>query len=275
MNNVIRPVATLLLVLICITTLFSFGKQEMYRRAEQELSYALRVATQDATDRMMDKNHLFGNDWASQVFATDISAATKQFKASFRRNTASGRITDVDVSFAGIATQWAVYGLYSNGTPTPAFGYTFYRDLDPLNVGDRTRANTLYEFSLGDSFRELNLTTNISEEKKLSELPANYFGSKVSNRSFQNIAVMSSINGFLNTFYSNEIENVSVRNAGTGLEFNLGLFDYSDDDLSILSSQSAMIDGPGYFAVVDYYDVFLDQRARVFSISSAEMVCVK
>ena len=272
MNNIVRPVASVLITLLAVTMLLTYGKQSMHSAAADELDYAMRVATQDATSKLMDENYLFGSDSSSQLFATDIEAAAKQFVASFQRNTPSGRITDIDVSFSGVAGMWAIYGQYSNGSVTPPFGYTFYADLDPLQIGDRTQPDMLYEFSLGDAFRETDLTSGVTVDKKLCDLSEGYFSSRVSNGAFHDISVMFSINDFLNAFYSSEDANVSVRNAGNGLQFNLGLFDYADDSPAVLNNLSSVIDGPGYFAVVDYYDTYIDQRARVFSISSAELV---
>lgn len=271
MNTQVRSVAVMLLMIIASTILITFAKNSLHSSAEEELNYALRVATQDATVSMMDKNHLFGYDESGQTFDVNISAAAEQFERSFIENVASGRVNEVDVAFSGIADQWYIYGQYANGHQTLPYGYVFCKSSDKWNLGDKTDQSIQYEFSLGYSFRETDLTTGTVTTKSLKDLPENYFSSIASNKIFHDATVMSSINGFLTECYTST-DNLTAINAGTGLEFNLGLFDYTEDNSTLLNNLPAVIDGPGYFAIADYYDSFINQRVRIFSIGSAELI---
>lgn len=272
MSTQVRSVASLFLIIIAITVLVTYARGALQDSAEDELNFALRVATQDATACMVEENYLFGFDTDSEL-NVNLSSATTQFKRSFLENVASGRVNDVDVAFSGIIDTWYIYGQYANGHKTLPYGYVFYKKNDIWNIGDKTNVNTQYEFSLGDTFRETNLGTGAVTTKSLKNLPEHYFSSLVSNKTFHDIAVMSSINDFLNECYDKG-DNLTVRNAGTGLEFNLGLFDYAENNTSLMNNLPAVIDGPGYFAVADYYDSFINKRVRIFLIGSAELVSV-
>ena len=55
------------------------------------------------------------------------------------------------------------------------------------------------------------------------------------------------------------------------IDFELGLVDYAIDDPSVMNKLSAIIDGPGFFAVVDCFDTTMNQPYRLFSIGGSEL----
>jgi len=275
MSNIVRPITSLLITVIVVTILLAFTKQEISTKNEDDLRYALRVATQDATAKLVDENQLFLlGDWETQIDANNITTAAEQFKTSFRANSLSQKITDVDVSFSGVAGNWYIYGVYATGKRTPSQTYIYYKGADDLGIYDKPEhENLMFEFSLNGQFKKTNLITGEQDEiiYSIEDQDEHYFSNKVKNSTFCDIVVMSSINDFLTSYYSST-ENVSVVNAGVGLGFNLSLFGRAEDSAGAINKLSSPISGPGYFAVVDYKDVYIDQVARVFAIGGAELV---
>ena len=102
-------------------------------------------------------------------------------------------------------------------------------------------------------------------------LPEHFFRTDMTNEEFRDYIVMTRINEFLTVFYSDGA-NVIAYNADSGLQFNLGTSDYAADDPSIMTKMSAVIDGPGFFAVVDYFDTEIDQMVRILSFGGSELL---
>lgn len=263
MNSVVKPIITILVALIAISILLIRTTVTTNNWSNDELEYALRVATQDATAVMMDENYIFSDDNESSDFNIDLNKASKQFKRSFYANIGSVltpvQMTDTNIALSGYVGYRYIYGIYSTGSQTAAFSYSY------------SMGNKLYEFTLGDKIYVTDLTTGTESTSQLSGLPENYFSSDVSNENFRKITVMKAINEYLTVFYSDE-QNITAYNAGSGIEFDLGLIDYAENDPSIMTTLSAVIDGPGFFAVVDCWDSTTDQMVRLFSLSAAELV---
>ena len=136
--------------------------------------------------------------------------------------------------------------------------YTTYKD------------GKLYEFTLGDKVFITDTTTGNESATLLSGMPEHFFSPTITNENFQRITVMKSINEYLNLFYSDE-QNITAHNTGSGIDFELGLVDYAIDDPSVMNKLSAIIDGPGFFAVVDCFDTTMNQPYRLFSIGGSEL----
>ena len=62
------------------------------------------------------------------------------------------------------------------------------------------------------------------------------------------------------------------------MQFNLGTSDYAVSDINpdeygyIMTKMSAIIDGQGFFAIVDYNDSELDQMVRILSFGGSELI---
>lgn len=262
-NNILRPVATSLIVLMAISLLLMRTNTVTDEWSNDELDYALRVATQDATAVMMDHNFLFGIDEEESDFDIDLDYAYKQFESSFFRNIGStvseNTVNKMSVALVGYAGYRYAYGMYGSGATTTPFPYSYYSDTD----------NCIYEFTLGDKVFQTKLSTMTETTLLLSSLPENYFSTAVTNENFRTITVMSAITDFLNIFFSDG-RNITAVNAGSGLRFDLGTVDYAEDDNTIMTKLSGVIDGPSFFAVVDCYDSRVDRVVRLFSLGAAE-----
>lgn len=158
---------------------------------------------------------------------------------------------------AGYAGYRYIYATYNDGKTTIPYGYTYYAN------------NKLYEFTLGNNVYVTDMSSMKETVWKLSDLSEHYFSNALTNENFRIVTIMTAINNFLNTFY-NDGANVIAYNAGTGLEFDLGMVDYASDDVNVMEKLSAVIDGPSFFAVVDTYDTLTNRTVRLFSLGAAE-----
>ena len=262
MGHILKPIIVFLAALSLISLMMTSVNQTKNDWTNNELSYALRVATQDATQVVMDDNYIFDGDEEPIDFRIDLNKAAKQFKSSFYANIGStvspDSVNSMNITMYGYAGYRYVYGLFGSGTETIPFGYTY---------ADGT---TMYEFTLGDRVYVTDTSTGTETVLTLSTLPENYFSSTLNNINFRNFAVMNGINSFLNTFYG-EKANTTAYNADTGVYFDLAAIDYAQDDATTITRISSIIDGPSFFAIVDINDAMIDRMVRVMSIGAAEL----
>lgn len=262
MSTILKPVITAMAVLIAVTMILTRTDVVTNHWSNDELDYALRTATQDATAVMFDNDYMFGMDEEVSDFTVDLEKASNQFKESFFDNIGStiteNVVNEMNVSLSGFAGYRYIYAVYGTGQSTIPYGYTYYAD------------NKMYEFTLGDKVFVTDLTTMDESELNIKDLNEHYFDSELTNENFRIVTIMTSINKFLNLFYSDNA-NIIAHNAGTGLEFNLGAVDYSVDDATVMEKMSSIIDGPSFFAVVDAYDTHTECMYRLFSLGAAEL----
>lgn len=278
MNNILRPIISCLVAVIGVGLLLCVTKGYMTDNSHEEFDYALRTATQDATASMIDDNYLFGLDEEASDFQVDLTAATEQFKSSFWHNVGGANalqnVSDMEVAMAGVVGYRYIYAQYSTGGTTVPFSYCY------------TIGNKQYEFTLGNKVYVCDIGTTDPATGKMREtvmylnnkghlpeenLPEYFFASDKTNEEFRDYIVMTRIMEFLTAFYSDSA-NVIAYNAGSGLQFQMGTEDYASDDPSVMNRLSSVIDGPGYFSIVDYNDAELDQLVRILSFGGAELL---
>lgn len=263
MSSIVKPLIACLVAIIAVTIILTRTDKVTNQWTEDEISYALRVATQDATAKIMDEGFIFGAEEEAEDFDVDLTRATEQFKKSFFTNLGSTVtetvVSETNVSLTGYVGYRNIYAVYATGEPAAAFAYTY-------SIGDK-----IYEFTLGDKVYVSDLNTGDETETLLSDYPEHYFSSKLTNENFRQVTVMQAINDYLTIFYSDE-QNIIAINAGSGVRFDLGLVDYAADDPSIMTTLSSVIDGQGFFAVVDCWDTQTQEIVRVLSMGAAELV---
>lgn len=266
MNNITKPIITGFVLLICITLLGAKTKSVTNEWTEEELSYALRTATQDATACMLNENYTIdGNEGELQNVVVDIEKATDEFEKSFALNIGAfvdpANINSMNIPLSGYVGYKQISGILSDGSSTQPYAYTYVDSV----------ANKMYSFTLGDIFYSTNLSTYEEQELKISELPEHYFHAELINENFKTTIIMESISDFLTQFCGTEYDLVAY-NVGSGLSFELGKTDYSQDP-SMITEFAAVIDGPGYFAVADLMDPQLSGiPIRTFTFGGAELV---
>lgn len=263
MNSIIKPIIAGLIVLTFFSLVGTRVQTVTNRDAENELSYALRVATQDATADMIDKNHMMDGIEGDGNFKIDLNAAETRFLKSFKCNIGScvdaSRVNSMNIPLSGYVGYKYIVGRLTDGTITFPFSYVHTID------------DQIYNFTLGETVYVTDALTGVETEKKMSDFAENHFHSDISNKDFRTITIMQTISEFLSVFGSNPA-NLMVQNAGTGMTFTLGGVDYTNSDPSQLVEFSAVIDGPGYFAVTDMYDPQLGGRIRTVTFGGAEYI---
>ena len=264
MNTILKPVISVLLIMIAVSMLFLRTNTVTEKWSEGELDYALRTATQDATAVLIDNSHIFGMDEEAMDFTIDIEKATNQFRESFFKNIGSAInqefINEMHVSLSGYVGYRYIYAQYPDGDTMLPFPYAHHH-----NDGK------LYEFTLGEKIFVTDLNTGDETTILMTDLSEHFFSSDMTNEEFREMTIMSTINNFLSVSYSDKA-NTTAYNAGSGMEFNLGIVDYAANDPSVMTKLSAVIDGPGFFAVIDYMDTHVNQLSRIVSFGGAELV---
>ncbi len=261
MHYSIRTAVVAMFSIIAISLLTTQTNKATDKWTENELRYALRVATQDAAAVMMEESYLFDANAEVQDFAVDLERARNQFERSFFMNIGSNidsnLINKMSVSLSGCAGYRYVYGIYGSGNKTVPFGYAY---------SDGTH---YYEFTLGNKVFTTSLIDGSESTLDLNTLPEHYFNTEISNRNFRNLRVMKAINSFLNVFYQDDVN--IVAKTGPDVQFDLAAIDYAENDPSVMTKISSIIDGPSYFAVVDIMDPRLQTLQRVISLGGAEL----
>lgn len=234
------------------------------RWTEKELSYALRVASQDATSVLMDENYsLDGNTIDAENISVNLLRARNQFEQSFARNVGShlnpDAISNMNLPLVGYVGYKYVFGYTYNGGATIPYAYTY------------VKGNTMYNFTLNtDTVYETD-GNGSEQEKKISSYPEHFFSSNMTNQEFRSYTVMSAISKFL-TIYNGTDTNLIAKNMGTTVEFELGRADYANDP-SIMTTFAAVIDGPGFFAVTDILDAQPSGiPVRTFTFGGSELL---
>lgn len=290
-DNHVRPVAIFLLVLIISSLTLIRVRSETNSWTREELNYAIRVATTDATSVMVNEDYLMdGNMNDYEKVTVNLDRAKAQFEKSLRRNLGAAvdnsEINSMNLPIVGYVGYRYVYAILDDGTElTDEFGnpvsaadgrqtfpwaYTYMT----TEAGKDPKLNyTIYNFTLGDKIYVYKAENGVSSEETLyiDDLPENFFSPNQTNRDFATITIMENINEFLNAF-SNTEYSLQAMNAGSGLSFNLGTVDYVGDDESKITGWSSVIDGPGFFAVVDMFDPQLTGSVRTFTFGGAEFI---
>ena len=263
-SNLFRPVIAGMLVITAM--LLTLGRVRIVTNesSTDEISYALRVATQDATAVMVDRNHMMdGIEMDNGNFRINLDTADEQFLDSFYRNVGAAvsksTVNSMNLPLTGYVGYKYIYGELADGTASFPYSYTCVKN------------GLVYNFTMGDQIEVTDPNTGAISNVSLASLSPNFFHEDISNEDFRTITIMETISKFLTDFNSMP-ENLMVVNAGSGLSFTLGGVDYLGSDPSEIVEFSSVIDGPGYFAIADFYDPQLDGRMRTFTFGGAEYI---
>lgn len=262
MNNIGKALCAILSCLIIMGIMTSRTKMVTNEWAEDELTYALRVATQDATSVLMDENHtLDGNTDDMENIQVDLQRSLNQFQSSFHHNVGSYLnevdITNMNIPLVGYVGYRYITGQLYDGSATMPFAYSYVKD------------GNVYNFTLGDTVYRLNDTDET--EFNLKTMSEHFFNAEQTNLQFRDFVVMSAISKYL-TIYNTKDYSIVAQNAGSGLTFELGASDYAGDP-SVMTEFSAVIDGPGFFAVTDMmHSQTTGVPVRTFTFGGSELV---
>ena len=264
MNNIIKSIVAGLIVLMFFSIVGTRVQTVTNRQVEDELSYALCVATQDATSVLVDRNHMMdGKEGDTGNFRVNLDTAEVQFRKSCARNIGSAispaSVTTMNIPLSGYVGYRSIVGRLTDGRETFPYAYSF------------TKGSNVYNFTMGDTVYVIDSNNGAETTVSLKSLSENFFNGDITNENFRTITIMNAVSNFLSNFMS-DTNNLMVLNTGSGLTFTLGGVDYTNADPSQIVEFSSVIDGPGYFAVTDLYDTQLGGRIRTFTFGGAEFI---
>lgn len=265
MNSISKVVIGLMscVMILCIMTARTTTVTNDW--VEDELAYALRVASQDATSVLMDENHsLDGNTIDAENISVDLDRALGQFEESFSRNVGShlnpDAISNMNIPLVGYVGYRFVFGHTYDGGSTFPYAYTCVKN------------GVMYNFTLNDDTVYVTVGNGDEEEKKISDYPENFFSSVMTNEEFRTYTVMSAISNFL-TIYNGADVSLVAQNMGTSIQFELGRSDFANGDPAIMTDFAAVIDGPGFFAITDMMDPQISGiPVRTFTFGGSELL---
>ena len=175
-------------------------------------------------------------------------------------------------------TKTAVYehilAKYTDGNVAIPIAYSYTSEEEGLQY-EFTLGNKVFVYPISGGEEEVYFINNADPNPTgTKNLPEYKFHEDMTNEQFRNFILMTRINEYLTAFYSDDVNVVAI-NQGSGLQFNLGLSDYAAEDSSVITKLSSVIDGPGFFAVVDQNSAELDQVVRILSFGGAELILKK
>ena len=249
--------------LLCLAT--ARTKTVANRWTEDELSYALRVASQDASAVLVnDDQTLDGDNLDLENITVNMGKALDQFKRSFDSNVGSHispvLLANMNIPLSGYVGYRYITGITYDGTPTITYAYT------------AVKGNTMYSFTLNrDTVYEWVDGSDTEKKKQLSDYPEHFFSAYMDNETFRTCTIMESISKYL-TMYNTAGTNLVAQNMGRSIQFELGRTDYSEDP-SLLTNFASVIDGPGFFAVTDMIDPQISGiPIRTFTFGGSELL---
>lgn len=265
MNVVTRIVITLLAVVMMTGLMTTRTKTVTEDWTDNELEYALRVATQDATSVLMDENYsLDGNTIDPEDITVNLDRAMEQFDSSFQKNIGSHIdpefFSNMNIPLYGYVGYRYIVGRTYDGGYTFPYAYTC------------VRGNTMYSFTLNDDTVFVSVNDGAEQERKLSSFSEHFFSSSMTNEEYRAYTVMSAISQFL-TLYNGTDTNLIARSMGSTIQFELGRADFANDDPSVMTEFASVIDGPGFFAVTDMMEPQVSGiPVRIFTFGGSELL---
>jgi len=271
MSNIIKPLVIIITIIIGINFMLYRVDYSFQKNRAHDYSFALRTATQDATyilRNLEDINQSYeGNKVEFQDLSIDFRKAEDRFYKTLYKNLGVAKKSDLrmfsnmNIPLVGVVGYTNVFGKLSDGTYTFPMGYTYY---------DKAQKRTL-NFTLGDNVIIKHDNAPVEEIKDLSAIGE--LSNQMTNKEFRNYIIIETINKFLAMFSTDQYNLVS-RNLYKGLEFDLAHADYTSNKKSY-SKKSAVIDGVGFFAVIDTFTGTYSNKKRymrIFSFGGSELL---
>lgn len=265
MNHIGKVVIGLISCVMILCLMTARTKTVTNGWVEDELSYALRVASQDATAVLIDENHsLDGNTIDAENISVDLDRALKQFEKSFAQNVGShlnpDAISNMNIPLVGYVGYRFIFGHTYDGGSTFPYAYTYVKN------------GTMYSFTLNDDTVYVSVGNGPEEEKKISDFTEHFFSPVMTNKEFRTHTVMNAISNFL-TIYNGADISLVAQNMGASIQFELGRADFSGGDPAVMTEFAAVIDGPGFFAVTDMMDPQISGiPVRTFTFGGSELL---
>lgn len=257
------------MVIIGVNFLLYRVDASFQKNTANDFSYAIKTAAQDATKILINKNTINrsynGNMNEFQDMIIDFDDAEARFYKTLYLNLGAGSKKDLNlfsnmnIPLTGVVGYRYIVGKLYNGEYTFPYAYTWY-DKDNERILNFTLGKRVYI-----KYDRSN-TESIAAIDNLGSLMPN-----MTNEEFRNYIVISRINEFL-TKFSTDKYNLVSKNIYKGLNFQLAHTDQTDH---LYSEKDAVIDGVGFFAVLDYFTGSFSRTKkyqRIFSFGGSELL---
>lgn len=288
MSNAGKALFSLFLVLTMLTYIIYRSDVVVFDTDKDVYTSAIRAAAQVATNEAIDTSDINNtydgalkeaSDIPTNIEAINIFKETLMRILDSKKDSSLAGVTNINVPLTGFVTYKYIVGVTYDDTYLLPMGYTYnMNDVSipaPLNgltwsftIGNKVTINSEDYTIQGSSL--------IKDSNKDIRYDLDSFLSKygfISLKEFANYVVMSCIDSYLNE-YSGASFNPIADNTQSETQFGLGKSNYSSNRLEY-TTKSALIEGPGLFAIVDIYtgsnkDQHLYQR--IASFGGSELV---
>lgn len=288
MSNAGKALFSLFLVLTMLTYIIYRSDVIVFDTDKDVYTSAIRAAAQVATNEAIDTSDVNNTYDGVLKEASDIPTnieAINTFKETLMRILESKKdsslagVTNINVPLTGFVTYRYILGVTYDDTYLMPMGYTYNMN----DVAIPTALNGMtWNFTLGNKVTVNSEDYTIQDSSLIKDSDKNIkydlssFLDKygfANLKEFANYVVMSCIDNYLNE-YSGASFNPIASNTQSQAQFELGKSNYSSNRLEY-TTKSALIEGPGLFAIVDIYtgsgsDQHLYQR--IASFGGSELV---
>lgn len=306
MSNAGKLLFSFFLILTMVTYCLFKSDVIVFDAKKEAYVSSIRAASQVATAEIMDVadvNFIYdGNkrepaDISVNLGALDTFRETLTRLLDAKKDGSMTGVTNINVPLTGFITYRYVVGVgyaydknaeYNRGDEGNGKGYTYllpagytYKMTDPVIPAEIR--DKVWEFTLGDKVYIEDRTFIMSGTALTDTISKNDYDIKAflqksgfkEAREFAKYIVMDCIDTYLNE-YSGASFNPIAENTQTKTEFNLGKSNYSSNREEY-TEKSALIDGPGLFAIVDVYKGSGNEQRlyqRIASFGGSELVQV-
>lgn len=232
---------------------------------KESYSNAIRAATTVATKQLIDLsdiNIIYDGDKREPMDITIDFDSLDRFREQMARVCATQSdgtlkgVSRINIPLTGFVSYRYILGVTYDDRYLPPMGYTYYMNAAQLPAEFK---NKTWEFTLGNKvivdgnewfIDGTTLKNREGTDTKDFKAFLAAFGF-LDLKQFSQYIVMSRIDEYLNT-YSSASFNKVAEDIQAGVAFNLGKTNYSNNRQDY-TQKSAVIEGPGVFAVVDVY----------------------
>ena len=266
MSNAGKALFSLFLVITMLTYIIYRSDIIVFDTDKETYTSAIRAAAQVATNEAIDTSDINNTYDGALKEASDIPTnleAISIFKDTLmqllesKKSSSLEGVTNINVPLTGFVTYEYILGITYDDTYLLPMGYTY--SMNDVSVPGALNGK-VWNFTLGNKVTidsddytiQDSLLIKNSDKDIIYDLSSflSKYGFKTL-KEFANYNVMYCIDTYLNE-YSGASFNPIAKNTQSEAQFELGKSNYSSNRLEY-TTKSALIEGPGLFAIVDIY----------------------
>lgn len=262
----IRAVLSSLVLLMCLVSFALWYDHSLFTEYNEELSYALEVATYDATLTLMESrtsqsmNRYFDGsqmDDFSVKHEIAYDEILETFNTSFDSNVRNG--VQYEIPVVGVATYDRLFFYIKNVGWSNGVLYTYF---DP-------DTNLSYAFTLGEKFEIHDYNSDITTNHTLSTYTGTVEDMTIAQ--MKDYTIMKTYNDWLSWALNSE-SNLVARNTNVGVRIHFPTAEVAESGgKKVYISDQNIIHSPGVFGVVDQIYSGSNVKHRLIDFGGAEL----